>query len=153
MYLFIGVYFSNNIMFSAYLYVPKCTSKFSEIINTSPVTHLRNQSSPLLLSVYTVNKPLREPEITWKWTLRSGDKGWNIAPLWRYSQFNLYPGDLSSKDNNINNHDNWIAATTSEHCLSEVLCWPLTCINSQHPQGRVTIYISFHGKRGTASCL
>ena len=62
-------------MFSAYLYVPKCTSKFSEIINTSPVTHLRIQSSPLLLSVYTVNKPPRELEITWKWTLRSGDKG------------------------------------------------------------------------------
>ena len=26
-------------------------------VNTSPMTHLRIQSSPLLLSVYTVNKP------------------------------------------------------------------------------------------------
>lgn len=65
-YLFIGVYLSKNIMFSAYLYFPKCISKLTDIINTVPTAHPHVQSTLTLLSLYTVNKPPLEPEVTRK---------------------------------------------------------------------------------------
>ena len=70
MYLFIGVYFSKN-MFSIYLYVPGCISKLSDIVNTSPKAHLHIQSTPTLITPYTVNKPSMEPDSQGKPTLRS----------------------------------------------------------------------------------
>lgn len=52
MYLFVCIYFSKNIMFSVYLYVPKCTSKLSDIVYIVPMEpdHLQRH---LLLHLHT----------------------------------------------------------------------------------------------------